>query len=51
MPFKSMAQMKFMFRNKPKIAREWADKYGIPQNLPDRLSVKNSIKTKKKGGK
>jgi hypothetical protein len=51
MPFKSMAQMKWMFKNKPEIARQWADKYGVPNNLPFHNAAKKSIKTKKKGGK
>ena len=28
MPFKSMAQRKFMWAKHPKIAREWTKKYG-----------------------
>lgn len=28
MPFKSKKQMKWMFVNKPKIAKEWVAKYG-----------------------
>jgi hypothetical protein len=27
MPFKSAKQKKFLFANKPKIAKRWADKY------------------------
>jgi len=47
MPFKSMAQMRYMFKNVPKVARRWADDYGIPDNLPDRINVKKNIKTKR----
>jgi hypothetical protein len=28
MPFKSKAQMRFMFARHPKIAKRWAKKYG-----------------------
>ena len=28
MPFKSKKQMKYMFANKPEIAKRWAKKYG-----------------------
>lgn len=28
MPFKSSKQRKFLFKNKPKLARRWARKYG-----------------------
>lgn len=28
MPFKSSKQRRFMFKNKPKIAKRWAKKYG-----------------------
>ena len=29
MPFKSVKQKKFMFAKHPKIAKKWADKYGV----------------------
>ncbi len=28
MPFKSKKQEKWMWKNKPKLARKWEDKYG-----------------------
>lgn len=28
MPFKSLAQQRFMFSQKPEIAKKWAKKYG-----------------------
>ena len=28
MPFRSVKQRKYLFANKPKIARRWAKKYG-----------------------
>lgn len=41
MPFKSKAQQKFMFAKKPELAKKWADKYGMPKNLPKRKKKKN----------
>jgi len=29
-PFKSKKQARWMFANKPKLAEDWADKYGGP---------------------
>lgn len=42
MPFKSKAQQRFLFAKKPKIAKKWADKYGVPENLPDKLKKKKT---------
>lgn len=28
MPFKSLKQMKWMYANKPEMAKKWEDKYG-----------------------
>lgn len=42
MPFKSKAQVGYMFANHPKLAKKWADKYGMPKDMP---------KKKKKGKK
>ena len=40
MPFKSDKQMRWMYANKPEMAREWSDKYamggGILQNMKDK---------------
>jgi len=33
-PFKSKAQMRYMFRKHPDIAKRWKDKYGVPKGLP-----------------
>lgn len=43
MPFKSKAQMKYMFAKKPAIAKDWVGKYGVSTNMPDHVK-----KTKKK---
>ena len=29
MPFRSLKQRKYLFTNKPKIAKKWAKKYGV----------------------
>lgn len=29
MPFRSKKQVKWMFANKPKMAKQWAHKYGV----------------------
>ena len=39
-PFKSEKQKKWMFANKPKLAKKWAKKYGIG-NLKGKRKVKN----------
>jgi hypothetical protein len=36
MPFKSKQQQKYLFSQKPKLAKEWADKYGVPKSLPQK---------------
>ena len=38
MPFKSKAQAKWMFANKPKMAKEWASKTPSFKKLPNRKS-------------
>lgn len=43
MPFKSKAQQKFMFAKHPKIAQKWADKYGVPKNLPKKKKNINKM--------
>lgn len=44
MPFKSRAQMRYMFANHPEIARRWVEKYGIPDNLPERKTYAEHLK-------
>ena len=39
MPFKSKAQAKFLFANKPKIAREFASKTKSIKLLPNKLDT------------
>lgn len=46
MPFKSKAQQKFMFAKHPQIAKRWADKYGVPESLPEKLSKLKKRKEK-----
>ncbi len=40
MPFKSKAQMRFMFARHPKIAKRWAKKYGVSKKLPQHVKRK-----------
>lgn len=46
MPFKSKAQEKWMFANKPKMAKQWADETPNIKALPEKLKKKKP-KTKK----
>ena len=43
-PFKSKAQAKYMFKNKPKMAREWASKTKNIKRLPSRIKKKKGKK-------
>jgi hypothetical protein len=40
MPFKSKAQLKYMFAKLPKLAKKWAKKYGVPKHLPKKRKKK-----------
>lgn len=44
MPFKSKAQMKWMFKNKPKMAKEWAGKTHNMKTLPKKTAKKKKSK-------
>ncbi len=46
MPFVSQAQKKWMFKNKPKMAKEWASVTPKGKTLPKK--VKNAIKSRTK---
>ena len=46
-PFKSRKQMKFMFAKKPKLAKKWASKYGVPKDLPEK-SISEMLMNRKK---
>jgi len=37
MPFKSKAQMRYMFWQHPRIAKRWVREYGVPKKLPERV--------------
>lgn len=37
MPFRSKAQVRFMFARHPKIAKRWAKKYGVSKRLPSKV--------------
>ena len=47
MPFKSKAQAKWMFSNKPEMAKKWASHTKDMKKLPVRLSAKSPRKNKK----
>jgi len=43
-PFKSKAQMRYLFANEPALAKRWADKYGVPKKLPKHIKKKKKKK-------
>ena len=45
MPFKSQAQRKWMYANKPEMAKMWEDETPVGR-LPSRLNSKSTSKTK-----
>lgn len=52
MPFKSKAQMKFLFAQHPDIAKRWAKDYGVNPHLPEhvkKMSKKNGAERKRSG--
>ena len=49
MPFKSKAQQGYLFAKKPALAKKWADKYGVPKNLPKKKKNINEKIAKAKG--
>ena len=51
MPFKSKAQQGYLFSQKPKLAKEWADKYGVPKSLPQKVKPKSQPKSSPKQSK
>ena len=46
MPFKSKAQMREMFANQPKVAKQWAKETPNPKALPEKLLSKSKRKSK-----
>lgn len=51
MPFQSKAQQGYMFAKHPGIAKKWADKYGVPKDLPAKVEARKKALSKKAGGK
>lgn len=51
MPFKSQAQEKFLFANKPAIARRFAKHSKDMKNLPKRVGSDKDAAAEKKSGK
>jgi hypothetical protein len=41
MPFKSKAQMRFMYAKHPEIAKRWEDTYGISKDMPNKVNGGN----------
>ena len=39
-----------MWKNEPKLAREWSDKYGVPKDLIKKKGLKEKIEDRRKGG-
>lgn len=48
MPFKSKAQRRYLFANKPELAKEFAKETPEDKKLPKRVKSKKSSKTKKR---
>jgi hypothetical protein len=46
MPFKSKTQQKWMFANKPEMAKEWADETPNIKSLPNKVKKKPKAKGK-----
>ncbi len=46
MPYKSVAQVKFLHSQKPEIAKRWDKKYSTPKSLPEKISKLKSRKEK-----
>ena len=44
MPFRSQAQARWMFANRPAMAREWADKTPSVKALPKRVSHQQAVR-------
>lgn len=47
MPFRSLAQMRYLFARHPRIAKRWAKEYGIPEDLPEKVNKKDKKSTAK----
>jgi len=47
MPFKSNKQRRWMYSNKPALAKRWAKKYGILKKPKGSVSKKRKTKKKK----
>lgn len=54
MPFQSKAQQAYLFIHHPKLAHDWAAKYGVPKNLPahkseGRKKVSEALMARRRG--
>ena len=50
MPFKSKSQMKWMYANKPAMAKEWQAETGNPKRLPKKVHRSSAKAAAKKHG-
>lgn len=48
MPFRSRAQMRYLFAKHPAIAKRWAREYGTPKGLPARKTSMRDVLTRHK---
>ena len=46
-PFRSKSQQRFLFAKHPKVARKWAEEYGVPDDLVEKVSKLKRGKKKK----
>jgi len=43
MPFKSKAQVKYLYAKHPDIAKKWRNQFGISSQLPNRVKKKKKV--------
>ncbi len=44
MPYRSKAQVRFLYSQHPDVAKEWTRKYGVPKTLPQHVANDNAMK-------
>lgn len=42
-PFRSKAQMRYMYARHPKTAKRWKKKYGVPKGLPEKKNLNDAL--------
>jgi len=48
MPFKSRAQLRYLFAKHPELAKEWLERYGVSPNLPKYAKTKSAKRRRTK---